>query len=166
MHPTHNDLPAKTREKVTRVLNQLLADSSDLAMQAKQAHWNVRGPSFIALHRLFDEVYEHAAEWSDEIAERVAQVGGQVHGTLQAAAKSTRLKPYPLELVRDLDHVEMLASAIAKFGAGVRAAIETFSEIDQDTADLCTEISRAADKDLWFVEAHLGGKSARAATKR
>ena len=45
-------------------------------------------------------------------------------------------------------------------------AIEAFTEIDQDTADLCTEISRAADKDLWFVEAHLGGKGARTATKR
>ena len=167
MHPTHHDLPVRTREKVVRGLNQLLADSSDLTMQAKQAHWNVRGPNFIALHRLFDEVYEHAGEWSDELAERAAQLGGQVHGTLEAAAKATRLAPYPLDLVREQDHVERLAGAIAKFGANVRAAIDTFDELgDKDSSDLCTEISRAVDKDLWFVEAHQDGGGARAARKR
>ena len=166
MHPTHNDLPAKTRTKVARGLNQLLADSSDLVMQAKQAHWNVRGPNFIALHRLFDEVYEHAGEWSDELAERIAQLGGQVFGTLQAAAKTSRLSPYPLELVDEQDHVEQLASAMAQFGASVREAIDTFDELgDKDTADLCTEISRELDKDLWFVEAHQGS-GARGSRKR
>lgn len=157
MHPTRNDLPKKTRTKVAAELNQLLADSADLGMQLKQAHWAVKGPNFIALHKLFDDVHAHAGDWSDTIAERIAALGGQPVGTLQAAAKATRLKPYPADLVAEKATVERVASALASYGASVRAAIGTFDEAgDADTADLATEISREVDKDLWFVEAHLG----------
>ena len=157
MNRTHNDLPEKVREQVAAALNQLLADAADMTMQAKQAHWAVRGPSFIAVHKLFDEVYEHGGEWTDLIAERVAQLGGQPHGTLQAAAKSTRLDVYPLDLVADKAHIERLSQSLGKFGSYMRSAIEEFGRLgDPDSADLATEISRAVDKDLWFVEAHLG----------
>jgi starvation-inducible DNA-binding protein len=126
-------------------------------MQANQAHWNVRGPSFIALHKLFDDVYEHAGEWTDSIAERITALGGQAHGTLQAAAENTRLLPYPLDLVDERGHVERLSAAVATFGENVRGLIDTFTKLDDlGSADLCTEISRGVDKDLWFVEAHLG----------
>ena len=157
MNKTHNDLPERLRTQVAASLNQLLADSADLGMQAKQAHWTVRGPAFIALHHLFDDVYGHAGEWTDELAERIAQLGGQAQGTLQAAAKTSRLEPYPLDLVAEKGHVERLSQALAQFGAAVRAAIDEFSKLgDADSADLATEISREVDKDLWFVEAHLG----------
>ena len=55
MYQTKNDLPAHTRAEVIEILNARLADSIDLMHQAKQAHWHVKGPSFIALHTLFDE---------------------------------------------------------------------------------------------------------------
>lgn len=157
MHKTHNDLSAKVRETVSSGLNQLLADAADLSLQAKQAHWALRGPDFIALHKLFDSVYEHAGEWADSIAERVAALGGQPKGTLQMAAKNTRLDAYPVDLVPDREHVARFAQSLGKFGAFVRAAIEEFArEGDAGSADLVTEISREVDKDLWFVEAHLG----------
>ncbi len=157
MISTRNSLPNKTREGVVRDLAPLLADATDLTLQAKQAHWNVRGPNFIALHQLFDSVYEHAGEWTDSIAERMAQLGSSVPGTLQAAHAGTRLTPYPLDLVGEKAHVERIAAALAQFGESVRAAIDAFAAHgDADTADLATEISRAVDKDLWFVEAHLG----------
>lgn len=157
MHATRNDMPEKIRQQVAAGLNQLLADVSDLALQAKQAHWTVKGPAFIALHRLFDEVHEHAGAWADELAERVSELGGQAQGTLQAAAKSTRLDPYPLDLVAEKAHVERLSFSLARFGSYVRSSIEEFARLgDADSADLCTEISRAVDKDLWFVESHLG----------
>ena len=157
MHATRNDVPEKVRQLVASGLNQLLADVADLTMQAKQAHWTVKGPNFIALHKLFDEVYEHASEWTDEIAERVAQLGGQPQGTLQAAARNTRLDAYPLDLVAERAHVERLAHSLAKFGSFARAAIDDFAKHgDADSADLCTTISREVDKDLWFVESHLG----------
>ena len=157
MPATRNSLPQKIREQVVHDLAPLLADATDLTLQAKQAHWNVRGPSFIALHELFDSVYEHAGDWADAIAERMAQLGGAVPGTLQAAHAGTRLTPYPLDLNGEKAHVERVAAALAQFGESARTAIDAFSAIgDADTADLATEISRAVDKDLWFVESHLG----------
>lgn len=157
MHKTHNDLSVKVRETVCGGLNALLADAADLTMQAKQAHWALRGPNFIALHKLFDDVYEHAGEWADTIAERVAALGGQPKGTLQEAAKNTRLDAYPVELVADREHVARFSMSLGKFGSNLRSAIEQFTrDGDLGSADLVTEMSREVDKDLWFVEAHLG----------
>ena len=158
MHPTRNDLAAKLREQVANDLNALLADATDLTLQTKQAHWNVKGPSFIALHKLFDEVYDHAGEWSDDIAERIVALGGDANGTLQAAASATRLQPWPLETRGEKAYVERLAAALSQFGSAMRSAIDSFTALgDAGTADLCTGISREIDKYLWFVEAHLQG---------
>jgi starvation-inducible DNA-binding protein len=156
MHPTRNDLPAGTREKVISVLNQNLSDSIDLGLIAKQAHWNVKGPSFIALHELFDKVAEEVEEAIDEIAERITALGGVAEGTVEAVGKRTRLSPYPLDISKGRDHVAKLADAIAAVGKNARAAIDESSKLgDQDTADLFTGISRELDKQLWFVEAHI-----------
>lgn len=156
MFDTKNDLPAGKRSKVITVLNARLADAIDLSLQTKHAHWNVKGPNFIALHELFDKLAENVEEHVDEIAERVTALGGSAHGTLAAVARATTLKPYPEEISEGLAHLEALAGALAAFGAKVRAAIETTDKLgDADTADLFTGISRASDKYLWFLEAHL-----------
>ncbi len=155
MHPTKNDLPQKVRSKVGSVLADRLADATDLMLQTKQAHWNVKGPSFIALHELFDKINDAAEEWVDLIAERIVQLGGQAEGTLQAAAARTSMTPYPISIVSGKDHVEALSSALASFGKKVRGAIDKTDKLgDKDTADLFTEVSRDVDKYLWFVEAH------------
>jgi starvation-inducible DNA-binding protein len=157
MYQTKNDLPAHTRAEVIEILNARLADSIDLMHQAKQAHWNVKGPSFIALHKLFDEVVDAAEDYMDLLAERVVQLGGTAEGTIQVAATRTGLKAYPLTLVEEREHVEALSSALAAYGTSVRLAIEQTDALgDKDTADICTEISRGIDRYLWFVEAHLG----------
>lgn len=152
---TKNDLPEATRAQAIALLNARLADSIDLGRQTKQAHWNVRGPHFIALHKLFDEVYDEVEEFTDLIAERVAQFAGAAEGTVQAAAAKTTLAPYPLNLVRGRDHVEALGSALAAYGGIIRKAIDQADQLgDKGTADLFTEISRGIDKALWMVEAH------------
>jgi starvation-inducible DNA-binding protein len=157
MYQTQNDLPAQTRADVIEILNARLADSIDLMHQAKQAHWNVKGPSFIALHKLFDEVVDAAEDYMDLLAERVVQLGGTAEGTIQVATARTELKAYPLTLAEERDHVEALSSALAAYGTSVRQAIEQADALgDRDTADIFTEISRGVDKYLWFVEAHLG----------
>jgi starvation-inducible DNA-binding protein len=156
MYKTKNDIPEKTRAVVTELLNARLADSVDLMHQAKEAHWNVKGPSFIALHKLFDEIVDSAEEYMDLIAERVVQLGGVAEGTIQTATRRTTLKPYPAELSAERDHLEALSSALSAYGKSARRAIDQSDELgDQDTADIFTEISRGIDKYLWFVEAHL-----------
>ena len=155
MHKTKNDLPEKVRTQIVSLMQERLAEAVDLVTQAKQAHWNVKGPNFIALHELFDAVYGHAGEHVDLIAERIVQLGGTAEGTLRAAAKRTQLPEYPLNLVAGREHVEALSHSLAYFGETVRRAINQADEIgDKDTADIFTEISRSVDKDLWFVEAH------------
>jgi starvation-inducible DNA-binding protein len=157
MYKTKNDIPEKTRTAVGTLLNARLADAVDLMHQAKQAHWNVKGPGFIALHKLFDEVVDTAEEYMDLIAERIVQLGGTAEGTIQVAAKRSALKEYPVEISGARDHVEALSSALATFGKNVRHAIDQSDELgDRDTADIFTEISRGIDKYLWFVKAHLG----------
>jgi starvation-inducible DNA-binding protein len=156
MNKTKNDLPESTRTKIIELAQVRLADTVDLMLQAKQAHWNVKGPNFIALHELFDKVSEEAEEWVDSIAERIVQLGGTAEGTAYAASKRTTLKQYPLSVTTGAEHTDHLSTALAHYGKEIRHAIDLASELrDADTADLFTEISRENDKLLWFVEAHL-----------
>jgi starvation-inducible DNA-binding protein len=159
LHKTQNNLREKTRRAMIDLLNQQLADALDLGLQAKQAHWNVKGPNFIGLHELFDKVAEELEEFTDDIAERAVELGGVAHGTIQTISKNSRLKAYPLDLTSGKDHVAALSGALAKFGASARAAIDAAAKRgDADTADLFTEVSRGVDKLIWLVEAHTQSK--------
>lgn len=156
MHKTRIDLPVKVRTRIVELLNGRLADGVDLYLQAKHAHWNVKGPSFIALHELFDKLGEELEGYIDDMAERVVALGGIAEGTLGAVGKRTRLKAYPPDMVTGLDHVHALADGFADFGKAVRRAIEQASRYeDADTSDLFTGISRGVDKGLWLIEAHV-----------
>ena len=156
MYPTHNDLPESTRTAMVQLLNQRLADSVDLQTQSKQAHWNVRGPSFYSLHKLFDEVAEDVSEFTDLLAERATALGGIAEGTVASVAPRTSLPAYSLTIRDGRDHVEALSRALAAFGKLARAGINQAEDAgDADTSDVFTEISRKTDKLLWFVEAHL-----------
>jgi starvation-inducible DNA-binding protein len=155
LHPTRNDLREKTRRAMIELLNQHLADVLDLGLQAKQAHWNVKGPNFIGLHELFDKVAEGLEEFTDDIAERAVELGGVAQGTLRVVSKNSRLAAYPVNAVSGKAHVAALSNVLAKFGALVRTAIDTAAGFgDADTADLFTGVSRGVDKLLWMVEAH------------
>lgn len=155
MHSTKIDLPLSVREPVCQLLNARLADVIDLQRQAKQAHWNVKGPQFIALHKLFDEISGSLDEHIDDIAERITALGGTALGTIQAVGHASTLTPYSTSIFSGRDHIAALSTALAAAGKTVRAAIDTATELrDADTADLFTGISRSLDQSLWFVEAH------------
>ena len=156
MFPTKNDLPEGTRAAMIETLNLRLADAIALQTQAKQAHWNVKGPHFIGLHKLFDEISDAMLETIDLLAERAVQLGGVAEGTAYMAVKRSRLKPYPLDISTGKAHCEALSSALATFGNLVRQDIDRAEQAgDKGTADLYTEVSRGIDGWLWFVEAHL-----------
>ena len=156
MYDTRNDLPRTIRRSVIEILNEHLADAIDLQLQAKQAHWNIKGPSFVALHELFDTVAAQAREYADEIAERAVALGGVARGTIQAVSGQSRLREYPLAVGDWRAHVRAMQDALATFGRGARKAIDDTTALnDADTADLFTEISRGVDKSLWMVEAHI-----------
>ena len=160
MYKTKIDLTEKVRRNVIAILNDRLADAIDLQSQVKQAHWNVKGPNFIALHELFDKISDTVLEEIDEIAERITTLGGTAEGTVAVSAKRSKLKNYPLSITAGRDHLFYLSTQIAAFGKAVRSAVEDTAKLgDADTADLFTGISRDLDKHLWFLEAHLQDKS-------
>jgi starvation-inducible DNA-binding protein len=154
--PTRINLPESSRTQLAELLNRRLADAVDLQTQCKQAHWNVKGPSFIALHKLFDETHEAITEYADLLAERIVTLGGVARGTAREVADRSELDEYPLTISTGEDHAKALSTALASFGTRVRFAIGEADELeDAVTADVCTEIARGTDKWLWFVESHL-----------
>lgn len=155
MLPTRNTLPQTTRATVTEVLNQVLADLFDLYSQTKQAHWNVRGPLFFSLHKLFDELAALVEGGIDPLAERITALGGVARGTVRQAAETSALAEYPANLESDLAHVDALAERFAIVGAGVRKGIEATAALeDAGSSDLLTGLSQELDKGLWLLEAH------------
>ena len=154
MYETHNDLSESIRSRMIELLNARLADAIDLRLQLKVAHWNVKGPQFIALHKMFDEIVDDADEYVDLIAERAVQLGGIADGTARQVAERSSLDEYSAT-GGGREHVHAVADVLAAFGRSVREAIEVAAAAkDQDTSDIFTEISRGTDKWLWMVEAH------------
>jgi starvation-inducible DNA-binding protein len=127
MYTTKNDLPEATRTKVVELCNARLAEAIDLQTQCKQAHWNVKGPTFIGLHELFDKINEDVEDYVDLIAERVVQLGDIALGTARSAAQRSQQKEYPLGISAGRDHVEAVSNALATFGKALRATTRTSS---------------------------------------
>ena len=155
MYKTVNDIPLDERIELKTLMNLRLASAIDLQLQMKQAHWNVKGPSFIGLHKLFDEIDEAVESYVDSIAERIVQLGGIAEGTVRVTASRSQLDDYPLTISDGMAHVHAVAKALSTFGREARTTITEAEKLkDADTADLFTEVSRGIDKWLWFVEAH------------
>lgn len=153
---TRNDLDSENRSRLIARLNQLLADSLDLQVQAKVAHWNVRGPHFLSFHELFDDVHERVEGFTDLIAERIGQLGGLAEGNVQTVAHRSHLDVYEQDVVPGTEHVERVAGGIATFASHGRKGIDfAADEGDEVTADILTEVTRSADELLWFVESHI-----------
>jgi starvation-inducible DNA-binding protein len=160
MHETKNDLKSNARKSSIEILNARLAEAIDLALITKQAHWNVKGPQFIAVHEMLDGFRTELDDHVDTIAERAVQLGGTALGTSQVVAKSSPLPAYPTDIYKIRDHLEALIDRYAATAKSARAAITEADEAgDADTADIFTAYSRALDKSLWFLEAHIQEKA-------
>lgn len=156
LHATSISLDQAQRVDAINLLNKTLASLSDLHAAVKNAHWNVKGMQFYPLHLLFDEIAKELLEFTDTVAERVAALGGTAAGTLQQAVQDTTLPAYPTTIFSGKDHIQELASRIAKAGGEARLAIVTTEKLgDTATSDIFIDITRALDKRLWFLEAHL-----------
>lgn len=150
------DLKANAKSAIIEVLNARLADAIDLALITKQAHWNLKGPNFIAVHEMLDPMRASLDEHVDVIAERIAQLDGIALGTSQIVAKASSLDAYPTDIRKVADHLAALADRYAKLANQVRKDIDATDEAgDADSADILTAFSRDLDKNLWFIKSHL-----------
>lgn len=156
LHPTRTKLESNARTVAIEVLNKRLADGIDLSLITKQAHWNLKGPQFIGVHLMLDGFRTEQDDLNDKMAERITALGGTALGTTQVVTKDSQLAPYPTDIYKIADHLAALIDRYSVFGNAVRQNIDDTDEAgDADTADLLTEVSRAIDKQLWFLEAHV-----------
>lgn len=156
MRDSGTSLPLPDRIEMVALLNQCLADTIDLRLQVKQAHWNVRGIHFQALHELFDDVADPLSDFSDDIAERAGTLGGVAIGTVSDVSKATRLDPMPNEFLDAAESLTAVRERIAAVANATRAGVDAAAEAgDEITADVLTEVTRGLDQQLWFVESHL-----------
>lgn len=155
LHKSRNDLDSNTKASVCALLNARLVDAIDLALATKQAHWNLRGRQFIAVHEMLDCFRTEIDGHVDTLAERVVQLGGTALGTAEAVVEDSKLQTYPSDLVLIEDHIFALTERYGHLANSTRAAIGSANEFgDDNTADIFTAFSRSLDKALWFLEAH------------
>jgi starvation-inducible DNA-binding protein len=146
MNKIRNTLPAHIRKETIAVLNNTVADLFDLFARIKQAHWNVRGTTFIGLHKLLDEFAGRMLTHIDLAAERATALGGVVEGTLRESAKHSGLKKKeePSSISGMSDWIHALADFHTEAGERVHKGIKhTTDAEDFGTADLLTDILRA-----------------------
>ena len=155
-YQTRIDIPEDKRHQLVALLNQTLANTSDLYSQTKQAHWNVKGKDFYQLHLLYDELAEKLEEPLDLVAERIVLLGGYARGTVRMAAAGTGLSPFPGPDDLDPSFLATLADRWAEYARHIREADEKADAIgDPATVNLYDEITNVADRGLWFIEGHM-----------
>ena len=156
LHPTRTKLESNARKVAIELLNKRLADGLDLSLITKQAHWNLKGPQFIGIHLMLDGFRTEQDDLNDKMAERITALGGTALGTTQTITAGSQLTPYPTDIYRIADHLSALIDRFSVYANSVRENIDETDEAgDPDSADLLTEVSRAIDKQLWFLEAHV-----------
>lgn len=153
---TGTTISAEVATGVSLFLTPVVRNLIALAVNAKQAHWHLRGMNFIALHEFLDGLHERANEAADEAAERIIALGLPVDARLGAVAAKTT-NPELSDGFQQAENVvvEMIAQLDAVIAA-VREAIVGLEDIDVASQDIAIAISQQLDKERWFLSAHLG----------
>lgn len=145
----------KNRSEVISLLNGVLADAHVLYIKTRNFHWNVTGPNFIALHKLFDDQYVQLQNAIDEIAERVRALDGIALGSMEEFLKEASLKEVPGDF---LDASKMLAKLVKDHEAVIvklRKGINLCEEYeDMGTSDFLTGLMQDHEKMAWMLRAH------------
>lgn len=136
-------------------LQSVLVDLIDLGLLGKQAHWNVYGPGFRPIHLQLDELVEEVLEWQDEVAERIAALGGNPDGRASTVVASSEITEVPAGPLRDTDCVKDMTDRLAAVSASI---VGRFADLEDDlpSQDILIGIAAGLDKQAWFFRAQLG----------
>jgi starvation-inducible DNA-binding protein len=137
-------------------LAQAVISMIDLRTQAKQAHWNVTGPSFIGIHKLLDKLVDELDALTDTTAERQRSLGVLTHATARHVAESTRLADLSPEVTYDNEIIEHLVAVYRDVARQIRESVDATAEDDPATSDVFVEVLRALDQHTFLLASHLG----------
>lgn len=145
----------KEGAQVAELLQKQLSRYNDLHLTLKHVHWNVVGPNFIGVHEMIDPQVELVRGYADEVAERIATLGGSPKGTPGAIISDRSWDDYSLE--RDTVQAHLAALDLVYDGIieDTRKAIEETEEPDPVTNDMLIGHAAELEKFQWFVRAHL-----------
>ncbi|WGW10433.1 DNA starvation/stationary phase protection protein [Saxibacter everestensis] len=146
---------ATTTATVAQLLNPLVAELSALSLVGKQAHWHVRGGTFLAVHEYLDTLVDDVREWADTVAERVVALGAPTDGR-PAIAASAATAAYPEGFVSTEQTLDLIVEALDKVIALGREAQPALGEADAMSEDVVIEVLRGLDKHRWFFDAQRG----------
>ncbi|MAT73148.1 MAG: DNA starvation/stationary phase protection protein Dps [Planctomycetaceae bacterium] len=153
---TRHVVEGESRTKTIAALQACLTDLVDLALQGKQAHWNVVGPNFRSVHLQLDEIIALVRDASDAVAERIVTLSDPADGRAATVAKNSRLEPYPEGLQSVSDTVTHIADRLMTAIQGLRDGIETVGDLDPISEDLLIAQASGLEKYLWMVQAQEG----------
>ena len=142
-------------ERVTKLLQDRLNSLNDLALTLKHVHWNVIGPNFIAVHTMLDPQVEAVRAMADEVAERIAALGGSPSGTPGALVAQRDWDDYSIGRADALAHLGALDVVYAGIIEAHRAGIDSTEELDLVTQDMLIGQAHQLEQFHWFVRAHL-----------
>ncbi|MCX4878295.1 MULTISPECIES: Dps family protein [unclassified Streptomyces] len=151
-------VPGIEREAAGRLIDVLrlrLHALNDLHLTLKHVHWNVVGPHFIAVHQMVDPQVDRVRDMADDVAERIAALGGVAQGTPGSLVSERTWDDYSIGREDAIAHLGALNVVYTGLIEDVRAAIKVTGEIDPATEDLLIGQLRDLEQFQWFVRAHL-----------
>ncbi|HUJ29875.1 MAG TPA: DNA starvation/stationary phase protection protein [Candidatus Acidoferrum sp.] len=137
-------------EKAASELQAVLVDLVDLGLQGKQAHWNVVGPLFRAVHLELDELVDDAHKWADEVAERIRALGVAADGRPGVILRESGIPSVPEGLIGDCDVLSRVGDELTAVVARCQAAIEHLDGRDKASEDILIGVIKGAEKHLWM----------------
>lgn len=151
-------VPTLTRvegAKVAAVLQARLMSLVDLSLTIKHIHWNVVGPNFIAVHKMLDPHYDGVQTMVDDLAERIATLGGVPSGLPGRLVNDREWNDYDLDRADAIAHLGALDLVYRGVIADHRGAIDEVSKTDNISEDLLVGQTGVLERYHWFVRSHL-----------
>lgn len=153
--PTVPRLSADTAESLIIRLQERLGSLTDLALTLKHVHWNVVGPGFIAVHQMLDPQYQAVSDMVDQVAERIATLGGSPNGLPGHLVANRTWDDYDIQRAPVMEHLAALDLVYQGVIGGHRDAMDESQDTDPVTQDMYIGQISQLEQFLWFVRAHL-----------
>lgn len=149
-------IDAKQIKENAKTLAVLLADEHILYTKTRNAHWNVEGADFHAMHLFFEGQYGELEEVIDEVAERIRQIGQVAPASLKEYLQLTRLSEKKGTVGDSQSFIKDLANDQESIIQYIRESVAKMENSkDFGTEDFLVGLLEKHEKMNWMLKAHL-----------